>query len=198
MYERTYRDLVDADAGHDVNITVHVYGSSENETATSQSPTNSATNTTDGKLALSQGGATAAVDGIVRDVVNAITPAVKEGAELWVNGVLKDKELEEALTPYEVGTYEDGRMRYLLRGTMESLPEEYSIYFKGAEVYKVNKGDEDHYGIDGENGERWEDDGRSNSIMKNSHGREKSITLLLDQSHGSNPKVGDVEVKSSI
>ena len=70
------------------------------------------------------------------------------------------------LNTYETGQYEDGRYRYLFRGTMEELPSELTIRLNGKDLYKVNRV-----------GDRWE--GPNGALLKNSHGRTDSITLLL-------------------
>ncbi len=85
-------------------------------------------------------------------------------------------ELQITLKPYETTTYEDGRARFLFRTTMEELPDTFYVIFKGEHLYTVNK-----------TGDRWEPNGRSNQILKNSHGRVNSVTLLLPKNLGTGP-----------
>ena len=147
------------------------------------------------------------------EMINGIFSPEDQAKE---EAVIKDETIEDALIPpgasaeappgvsqgklvevYEVDTYKDGRMRFLLRGTVEKLPEQFSIYFKGEKIFDVDKGDAGRFSISEEYGERWEADGRMNTVVKNSHGRKESITILLDQDFGSNPEKSQLELKGT-
>ncbi len=73
---------------------------------------------------------------------------------------------------YETDQYEDGRYRYLFRGVMEDLPTQFEVHLNGEKLYSVSR-----------EGDRWEGPnnkkGSTEPLLKNSHGRANSITLLL-------------------
>ncbi len=79
------------------------------------------------------------------------------------------------MSTYESDQYEDGRFRYLFRGTMEGLPDTLNIRYNGKDIYTVDK-QLPSYTISAKYGGRYEN-GRV--VLKNSHGRVNSITLLL-------------------
>ncbi len=79
---------------------------------------------------------------------------------------------KKTLSTYEKDQYEDGRWRYLFRGVMEELPSQFEIHFNGERLYTVSL-----------EGDRWQGPndvkGSTEPLLKNSHGRVNSITLLL-------------------
>ncbi len=88
---------------------------------------------------------------------------------------------DTALVPYEVSTYSDGRMRYLFRTKMVKLPEYLIVHFRGRNLFEVHR-----------LSDRWEGD--EGALLKNSHGREESVTLLLPSSLGPPPSMNDVKL----
>lgn len=80
---------------------------------------------------------------------------------------------------YDVDMYEDGRARYLFRGSMETMPKHLTIRFKGVDLFQLVR-----------EGDRWE--GPDGAVLKNSHGRANSITFLLPKDLSSNPQRSDV------
>ncbi len=79
---------------------------------------------------------------------------------------------ETMLIPYDTTMYEDGRARYLFRGTMEKLVNPITIKLNGKTLYTLNR-----------IGDRWQGPndvkGPNEPLLKNSDGRVNSITLLL-------------------
>ncbi len=92
------------------------------------------------------------------------------------------------LSPYDVGKYSDGRLRYLFRGKMEKLPSNFQVIFRGKQLYEVHRV-----------GARWEGPrnrkGPREPLLKNSHGRVNSITLLVPGSLGGPSKKSDALLK---
>ncbi len=141
------------------------------ETATEQK--------TDGQVPISLYGANSATGDQTQPNAN-YTPqylaSVGKGVIDVIEGepatILAESNKLTVLNTYETGVYEDGRARYLFRGTMEELPSELTIRLNGKDIYKVVR-----------TGNRWQGPnnikGANEPLLKNSEDRKNSITLLL-------------------